>query len=169
MGPTTAPIGIFNISSTSIIWSGSSTYNICSNTIHTMTSMSCTTSYISSHTSLIKYTNPAAIRWVLPSLHGQGRLLQLSFRGPKEASVHCHGGPVHHQRLSEGEGLLGVMCTERRSRSEPLGKKRLALCRDDSERYQISRERKLRRIRRSKSWSGKQLIPVDFLWQAQEQ
>jgi hypothetical protein len=71
-----------------------------------MSSMSCTTNSISSHTNLIKYTNPAAIRWVLPSQHGQGRLLQLSFRDPKEASVHCHGGLVHHQRLSEGEGFL---------------------------------------------------------------
>jgi hypothetical protein len=50
---------------------------------------------------------PAATRWVVPSLHGQGRLLQLSFRGPKEPSVHCHGGPVHRERLSEGERVGG--------------------------------------------------------------
>jgi len=32
-GPTTAPIGIFSISSIKTICSGSSTYSICSNTI----------------------------------------------------------------------------------------------------------------------------------------
>jgi hypothetical protein len=68
--------------------------------------MSCTTNYISSHTSLINSTNPAATRWVLPSQRGQGRSLRLSFRGPRELSVHCHGGPVHHKQLGEGEGFL---------------------------------------------------------------
>jgi hypothetical protein len=82
------------------------TYNICSSTIRTTTSMLCTINSISSHTSLIKYTNPAAIRWVLPSQRGQDRSLRLSFRDPKEPSAHCHGCLVRHERLSEGEGFF---------------------------------------------------------------
>ena len=37
--------------------------------------------------------------------HGQDRSLRLSFRDPKESSAHCHGRPVRHERLSEGEGF----------------------------------------------------------------
>src|SRR5262245_21847323 len=106
MGPT-VPIGIFSISSIRTICSGSSTYSICSNTIRTTTFMSYTTNSISSHTSLIKYTNPAATRWVLPPPYGQRRSLRLSFRDPKEPSADCHGRPVHHMRLSEGERVGG--------------------------------------------------------------
>src|SRR5262249_11016146 len=102
MGPT-VPIGIFSISSIRTICRGSSTYIICSNTIRTTICISCTPSYISSHTSPTKYTNPAATRWVLPPPYGQRRSLLLSFRDPKEPSANCHGGPVHHKRLSEGE------------------------------------------------------------------
>src|SRR5215471_11573330 len=106
MGPT-VPIGIFSISSIRTICSGSSTYSICSSTIRTTICMSCTTSYISSHTSPTKYTNPAASLWALPPPCGQRRSLRLLFRDPMEPSANCHGGPVHHKRLSEGEHLDG--------------------------------------------------------------
>jgi hypothetical protein len=38
--------------------------------------------------------------------HGQDRSLRLSFRDPKESSAHCHGCPVRHERLSEGEAFF---------------------------------------------------------------
>src|SRR5215475_1467264 len=103
----TVPIRILSISSIRTICSGSSTYNICSSTIPITICISCTTSYISSHTSPTKYTNPAATRWVLPPPYGQRRSLRLSFRDPEEPSANCHGRPVHHMRLSEGERVGG--------------------------------------------------------------
>ena len=50
---------------------------------------------------------PCCYCWVLPPPHGQRRSLRLSFRDPKEPSADCHGGPVHHKRLSEGERVGG--------------------------------------------------------------